>query len=101
MPHCRRAGGLLISHDVFAHIRLLWEDTCEAREIDVAATVYEAVQSRVEAMCDSQPGCIYLSIEDHAAAMALKDDPTRNCAASLIAVRCTARAPLLFFCATP
>jgi hypothetical protein len=66
--------------------RLLFEDNCVAREIDYAVTTYEAVQARVEAMCSSEPGCMYLSLEDYAASMEFEDDPTRNCAANIIDV---------------
>ena len=57
-----------------------------AREVDYAVTTYEAVQARVEAMCSSEPGCMYLSLEDYAASMEFEDDPTRNCAANILDV---------------
>jgi hypothetical protein len=54
--------------------------------MEYAVTTYEAIQSHVESMCDSETGCVYLSLEDYASAKEFDDDPTRNCAAGLLNV---------------
>lgn len=70
-----------------AYHRLLWDEVCTLQDITYQKTTYAANKTAVEALCSVQPGCVYLGVEDYATSKQYESDPTRNCAASLLAVR--------------
>lgn len=65
---------------------LLWGDVCTRKEIAYQTTTYDADMEAVKSMCDFEPGCRYLSLEDYAASKQFQDDPTRSCSAGLLDV---------------